>query len=152
MVWLTFTNLKRERALEIRSSILSQNSFQPDHTAAQGWFFTIESQQLGLYLQIPKHCTSTPLLGKPSYLFIGCLKYHNSKMSNLVYSENLYLGRHLQERKKAATFGNNETRVKNRNNYKCEFLLSKPYVTLPRLHVHDLAFCLLCLLFYRLAF
>lgn len=44
MIWLAFTNLKGERALEIRSSILSQNSCQPDYTAAQGWFSTIESQ------------------------------------------------------------------------------------------------------------
>lgn len=93
MVWLTFTNLKEERALEIRSSILIQNFFQTDHTAALGWFSTIESQQLGLSLQIPKHCTFTPLLGKPSYLFIGYLKDHNPKMSNLAYSENLYLGK-----------------------------------------------------------
>ena len=41
---MEFINLKDGRVLEIKSSILDQNSFQLVHSDAQSGFFTIQSQ------------------------------------------------------------------------------------------------------------
>ena len=64
---MEFINLKDGRVLEIKSSILDQNSFQLVHSVAQsGFFFTIQSQQPGLSLHDEKQWNLHTSLGQES--------------------------------------------------------------------------------------
>ena len=113
MVQLECTNIKKGRVLEIRPRILGQTSFQLHDTVAPGWFSMIDRVSSQDFLHMVSHLYLYTAPGnEPSGLFIGCLEDHSPKMSNPAYSENLYLGRHLQSRYKAPTLGNSEIRIK----------------------------------------